>query len=265
MPASSLKIEQLPAGIVVLSLNRPERKNALDRELVLSLGEALARLGAGSGENSTAPVRVIVLTGEGGAFCSGADLATISGATSEQIEERIEEFHHMIRGIVGAKVPVVAAIEGPAVGFGADLALACDMRIMSESGYVEEGFAKIGLMPDGGGTLWLEKFVGPRAFEFLALGTRLTANDCLKSGIANAVVPQREALAQALLRAEKLSQAAPLALAAIKQSIRGGESARLESTLAREKAGQTALIASADFQEGVAAFLSKRPPQFQGK
>src|SRR5690606_38627420 len=151
------------------------------------------------------------------------------------------------------------------VGFGADLALACDMRIMSESAYLEEGFAKIGLMPDGGGTLWLEKFVGPRAFEFLALGTRLNADKCLQWGIANALVPQGQALAKALAQAEQLAQAAPLALRAIKQSLRAGEKERLESTLLREKEGQAALIASQDFQEGVAAFLSKRSPQFQGK
>lgn len=270
--ATSLAIEHHPHGVVVLSLNRPQRKNALDRELVLALGGALAEFGSSAtntgspGANDSAGnIKVIVLSGEGGAFCSGADLTSISGASSDEIKERIDEFHLMIRGIVGAIVPVVAAIEGPAVGFGADLALACDMRIMSESGYLEEGFAKIGLMPDGGGTLWLEKFVGPRAFEFLALGTRLSAEDCLRWGIANALVPAGQALSRALVQAEQLAQAAPLALRAIKQSLRAGENERLESTLMREKAGQAALIGSQDFQEGVSAFLGKRPPQFRGK
>lgn len=256
---SSLLIQELPGGIVRLILNRPERKNALDRELVLALGAAL--LDYGQRETT----RVLILEGAGGAFCSGADLTTIVGAGAEDVAARIEEFHVMIRAIASAQAPVLAAIEGPAVGFGADLALACDMRVMSETAYLEEGFIKVGLMPDGGGTLWLEKFLGPQAFEFLALGHRLDASACERFGIANSVQPPSSLQGEAERCAQSLAQAAPLALKEIKRSLRAAQAPALEQALAREKAGQSRLIVSTDFQEGVRAFLEKRPAQFTGK
>lgn len=257
-PASLITTE-LPGGIVRLALNRPQRKNALDRELVLSLGAALVDYG------TRETTRVVLLQGTGGSFCSGADLTTIVGAGSEDVAARIEEFHVMIRAIATATAPVIAVVEGPAVGFGADLALACDMRLMSETAYLEEGFIKVGLMPDGGGTLWLEKFLGPRAFEFLALGNRLDATACERFGIANSL-HEPEQLEQASEQiAQHLASAAPLALGEIKKSLRQAQAPALNEALTREKRGQSILIASQDFQEGVKAFLAKRPARFAGK
>jgi enoyl-CoA hydratase/carnithine racemase len=250
---------ELTEGIVTLTLQRPEKRNALDRRLVRELGDALFRYGADES------VRVILLTGSGGAFCAGADLASIEHPNAEEIPARIDEFHRLILGIVQTDKPVVALVDGPAVGFGADLALACDMRLFSESGYIEEGFVKIGLMPDGGGTHFVPRFAGPRAFELLALGSRLTAQNCEALGIANRVVKEELLAEEGRKLAFQLASAAPLALARIKRSLRDGEHEALASALAREKTGQSSLILSEDYQEGLSAFRNRRAANFRGR
>jgi 2-(1,2-epoxy-1,2-dihydrophenyl)acetyl-CoA isomerase len=256
-PTSPLGVE-LSEGIVTLTLQRPKKRNALDRQLVQELGQALRVYGADEA------VRVILLTGSGGAFCAGADLASIESPKAEEIPGRIDEFHQLIFGIVETDKPVVALVDGPAVGFGADLALACDMRLFSEEGYLEEGFVKIGLMPDGGGTHFVPHFAGPRAFELLALGRRLSAQQCEALGIANQVVPPALLTEEGRKLARSLACSAPLALARIKRSLREAEREALVSALVREKKGQSALILSGDFQEGLNAFRNKRSPKFRG-
>lgn len=247
------------AGAVTCALNRPKRKNALTRSLVQELGAALE---AAARDPS---VRAVILRGRGGAFCSGADLNTILETPSSDFPERIDEFHRLITTIVHAPQPVLAVVDGPAVGFGADLALSCDVRVFTTQGYLEEGFVKIGLMPDGAGTYFLPKFLGGRAFEYLALGSRLDAQQCAEHGIANCVLEPEELDATVQHWADTLCAAAPLALRHIKHAARAEDRARLLPTLAQEKAGQIELLQSADFREGVQAFLDKRRPQFIGR
>lgn len=255
----TLKVDRPTPHALRLTLNRPTKKNALDRPLVRTFSEAM------TSASSDPSVRVILLTGSGDAFCSGADLASIENPNPSEVEERIDEFHAMIWRIVDAPQPVVALVPGPAVGFGADLALACDMRIFSENGYIEEAFVKIGLMPDGGGTHFLPQFAGRRAFEMIALGQRLDAEACLELGIANRVVPADKLDSSGLALAKKLSDSAPLAIASIKRSLREAQRGPLAQALASEKRRQARLILSEDFKEGVAAFRQKRVPRFQGK
>src|SRR5450755_2781318 len=246
--------------VATLTMNRPATRNALDPELLEALGAALREVTADSS------VRAIVLTGAGGAFCSGADL---KGALEDleagaDLGPRIAQFHALIRAIVSAPQPFIAAVSGPAVGFGADLALACDLRVLARDAYIQEKFVAIGLMPDGGGSFWLPRLVGlGRALEFLLLGTRVDADWALSLGLANRVVPP----AQAVSEAKALARAAgpPLALAAIKAAVRDSANGAIDAALEREKRGQTKLLASQDFREGVAAWSTKRAATFQGK
>jgi enoyl-CoA hydratase/carnithine racemase len=240
-------------------MNRPERRNALSRELVRQLSSAFREVGQDEA------VRVILLTGSGGAFCSGADLSTIQGVPPQELPERIEEFHELIRSIDEAPQPVLAVIDGGAVGFGADLALACDIRIMAHRAYLQESFVHIGLMPDGGGTLWAERYFGARAFEVLALGQRLTAEDCTELQLTSRVVTADQLEAEATALATTLAGRPPLALRRIKAALGARRRQALQDALATEKAGQTELLRSADFQEGVEAFLQKRSPNFRGE
>lgn len=245
--------------VLHLTLNRPGRRNALTRELVLDLGAALRTAKADAG------LRVLVLGGNGGAFSAGADLEAIRGVAQEEFAQRIREFHDLILGITELDVPVLAAVDGPAVGFGADLALACDLRLLSERAYLEESFTKIGLMPDGGGTYFLPQAVGARAFELIALGQRLDATTCQGLGLANRVVPAADLEAETQALTARLAAAPPLALAEVKRALTLGRRDALRAALAREAAGQARLLASNDFEEGVAAFLEKRPPHFSGR
>src|SRR5687768_17704892 len=159
--------------------------NALDTELVHALSGALAR--AWDDE----AVRAVLVTGEGGSFCSGADLkeALATLGQGQALDERVGPFQENIRIIAGMPKPVVAAVDGAAVGFGADLALACDLRVLSERAYLQEKFVGIGLMPDGGATFHLPRMIGVgRALELMLLGERVDAELAKTLGLANRVV-----------------------------------------------------------------------------
>ena len=248
-------------AVATLTLNRPGTRNALNPELVRALGAALKDVAADPS------VRAAVLTGSGGSFCSGADLrGSIASGEPVDFAERIDEFHAMIKAIVHAPKPFVAAIDGAAVGFGADLALACDLRVLSTGGYLQEKFVKIGLMPDGGGTFWVPRLVGiGRALEYLMLGTKIEASLALELGLTNRVVPPEELAATARALADELAKGPPLALAQIKQAVRESFRGTIDDALGREKQGQLGLLHSQDMVEGVMAWAQRRDPEFKGK
>jgi 2-(1,2-epoxy-1,2-dihydrophenyl)acetyl-CoA isomerase len=249
-------------GVATLTMNRPESKNALDPELVAALGEKSAELAADDS------VRVIVLTGAGGSFCSGADLkAAMSNPSAlETVGDALHAYHRIIKVLVGAPKPVVAQIDGPAVGFGCDLALACDLRVMSDRAYLQEKFVRIGLMPDGGGTLWLTRMIGVgRALEVLLTGDSIDAARAEALGLANRVVPAAELEAKTAELAARLARGAPLAHAAIKRAVRGALSGGIDEALAAEREGQLVCLRSQDFMEGVMAWMQKREPDFKGR
>lgn len=255
-------VEQRMGAVVHLILNRPRSRNSLDPELIEQLGNALEET---SGDAS---VRVIVLGGRGGAFCSGIDLKSAAGELQDpkRLEQRIRGLHRLIRQIATAPQPVIASVDGPAVGFGADLALSCDLRVASTNAYFEERFVALGLMPDGGGTFHLPRLIGfGRAMEQLLLGTRLDAVTALEQGLISRVVAPEALHSEVALLAERIAHGPPLALAAIKRAVREGQSGTLEEALARELSGQLALLGSEDLREGVLAFLERRAPEFKGK
>lgn len=255
-------LEERSGSVALLRLNRPHAKNALNRELVTALGQAVQR------SAYDPEVRAVVLTGSGAAFCSGVDLkeAAQDIRRADAVAERIDGFHTIVRAIAGAPKPVIAAVGGPAVGFGCDLALACDLRVLSHDAYLQEKFVSIGLMPDGGGTFLLPRLVGlGRALELLLLGERVEAERARELGLALKVTAADALLDEAMALAARLAKGPPLALASIKHAARASLGGDLDAALEREKVGQMRLLSSADALEGVLAFLQKRDPKFKGQ
>ncbi|HEX6271533.1 MAG TPA: enoyl-CoA hydratase-related protein [Polyangiaceae bacterium] len=262
MSGVSSLVEESDGAVRILRLNRPATMNALDTELV---GALAAGLGRARDDES---VRAILLTGEGGSFCSGADLkeALATIGQGQSLDQRVAPFQENIRIIAGAPKPVVAAVDGAAVGFGADLALACDLRVLSDRAYLQEKFVGIGLMPDGGATFWLPRLVGiGRALELLLLGERIEASRALELGLANRVVAPDALFGEALALCRRLADGPPLALARIKLATRAALSSTLDEALAREATGQGELLRSADLAEGVGAWAGRRKAAFQGR
>jgi 2-(1,2-epoxy-1,2-dihydrophenyl)acetyl-CoA isomerase len=250
-------------AIAIVTMNRPQAKNALSRELHTALGAALQKLA------DDPSVRVIVLTGAGGAFCAGADLKTTLGDNPNGltgVEVVLDQYHVIIRTIVGAPKPVLAMVDGCAVGFGCDLALACAMRFFSTDGSLQEKFIKIGLMPDGGGTFFLPRLIGlGRAMEVIMMGEPIRADAALSLGIANRVAPAAELREQTLSVARSLAKGPPLAFGEIKKAMRASLGGTIDTALEMERAGQIRCLHSSDCMEGVTAWLQKREPEFTGK
>jgi 2-(1,2-epoxy-1,2-dihydrophenyl)acetyl-CoA isomerase len=248
-------------AVRLIRLQRPSAKNALTPEVIDVLSGAFAA----AAEDPA--VRALVLAGVPGAFCSGADVRIIAQAMeggSAAISEVLDRFQALTLGVVKLAKPVVAAVTGPAVGFGADLALACDFRVFAESGYLQEKFVAIGLMPDGGGSYFLTRLLGPaRALSMLMLGSRIDAAQAVSLGLASSLTADQDAEAAALALAGTLAAGPPLSLARIKAAVHEDAGA-LEAALRREREGQLALLESADAKEGVRAFLERRTPVFKG-
>jgi enoyl-CoA hydratase/carnithine racemase len=247
-------------SVRLIRLQRPLAKNALTLEVIEAMLAALASA------NGSAQVRAVVLSGVPGAFCSGADLRWLAKAveTGEPVRPGLERFQALTLALVELDKPVVAAVTGPAVGFGADLALACDFRVFAESAYLQEKFAAVGLMPDGGGSYFLTRLLGvARALEMLMLGSRIDAAQAVSLGLATSMTADADAEAGALALANTLASSAPLALARIKHAVHA-DGTELRAALARECEGQLQLLASADVKEGVRAFLERRTPVFRG-
>jgi enoyl-CoA hydratase/carnithine racemase len=213
-------------------------------------------------------VRCVVLTGAGGHFCAGADLRQSlveDAALLEHLDQYMDEFHGLVKSVVRCDKPTVAMMDGAAVGFGADLAFACDLRIASTRAYVQEKFVKIGLMPDGGGTFWLPRLVGTsRAMQMILLAEKVEAAELKALGVVARVV-EADALRAATMDVARVIEAGPpLAHAAIKRALYASLG-NVEDALRREREEQLKLLRSADVMEGVAAFMQKRAPVFKGE
>jgi enoyl-CoA hydratase/carnithine racemase len=246
----------------VLTIQRPEVRNALTRPVLAGLTEGLQAASA------DVAVRCVVLTGAGGHFCSGADLRQNfmdDPQMMDHMDVYMDAFHGLIKAVVRCDKPTIAMMDGCAVGFGADLACACDLRVASSRAYLQENFVKRGLMPDGGGSFWLPRLVGTaRAMQMVLLAEKVPAADLERLGVVAKVV-EAEALREATLSVARVIEAGPpLAYAAVKRSVYASWGS-VEDALRREREEQLKLLRSADVMEGVAAFMQKREPQFQGK
>lgn len=251
------------AGVRWIALDRPESKNGLTDEVN---GQIIAALEGAQAEKS---IRCVVLTGKGGNFCSGLDLksAAMRAGGFDNAEEHMRKyFHGMIRAVRAVEKPVVALVDGAAVGYGADLAFACDIRIGTERTRFGEVFVKRGLMPDGGGTWTLPRLVGlGKALELMFTGELINAEESHRIGIINRLINSAEAEAQTWAFAKRLAAGPPLVHSWIKRAVYGAQSTDLDAALENEVKGQMQLLRSKDFFEGVSAFFQKRDPSFKGE
>ncbi len=243
-------------------LDRPSSKNGLTVDVNARIIEGLTSVGD--------DIRVVALFGAGGSFCSGLDLknamANAGGAATSAEDNMRTYFHGLIRAVRACARPVVAVVDGAAVGYGCDLALACDIRFCSDRARFGEIFVKRGLMPDGGGTFHLARIVGlGRALELMLTGEMVDAAEAYRIGLANKLVPAADVEGAARDYLAKLAAGAPLVHRAVKEYVYGGLTADLDAALENEVRGQMKLLQSQDFFEGVTAFLTKRPPDFKGR
>ncbi|MBB2946981.1 enoyl-CoA hydratase [Actinoplanes lutulentus] len=243
--------------VLRLTFNRPHVLNAVTPAVLDDLTELLT-------ETAEDPsVRVIVLAGAGRAFSSGADLTAVSDLPPEAT---LQAANRLIRCLGTLPQPVVAAVQGPAAGVGASIALACDLVLASTTAFFQLAFVNIGLMPDGGATLLVPANIGrARALRLALLGERLPAALAADWGLIHQVVEPPELAGAVDELATRLSRAAPLALAAAKRAVNAATLGGLEDSLERELIGQSALLGSEDFQSAVTAFRDKQTPYFAGR
>lgn len=256
---SEIEVDTTDA-VRLIALNRPETKNALTPEVVVGLTAAF------DAATADAQVRAVLFTGRGGSFCSGADLKAAMQnplATPESRSEGMRIFHGLLRSVRRCPKPVVGLVDGGAVGFGHDLALACDLRVATEGAYFQQKFVRIGLVPDGGGTYFLQRLVGAaRAAELAMLGDKLEAEDALRLGVVNRLVPVADGMATARGLALRLAKGPPQALRLIKQLLDQNGAGTLDEALEREREAQLQCLAGPELVEGVMAFFQKREPSF---
>ncbi len=247
------------AGVATLALNRPAAMNALTRAMRLDLMDALRA--------AQASARCIVLTGTGRAFCSGQDLVDAQSLGALDFEAVLrDEYEPLLDLIVNSPVPTIAAVNGAAAGAGANLALACDVVIATESASFIQAFTRIGLIPDAGGTYWLPRQVGmARAMGAALFAERVSAVQAAEWGMIWEAVPDAEFAERVAARAGQLARGPSVAYAALKQAMRASSANDLPAQLALEARLQGDCGRTQDLREGVAAFLGKRAPVFTGR
>lgn len=256
-----LRVEE---GVAWITLNRPERLNAFSGTMRDELHDALVR----AGESEEA--RVVVVTGAGRGFCTGADVEVMSDLLERgddvAFERLVEAGMRVVSGIRSLPLPVIAAVNGPAAGAGASLALACDVRIAAERASIGFTFNRIGLHPDWGATYFLPRLVGAgRAAELIFTGRMVEAREAERIGLFERVVLDDAFQEEVRRFAEQLAAKPPLALSLAKSTLGRSFGSDLDGQLAAEEEAQLRCFRSADAREGIAAFNEKRKPAFGGE
>ena len=257
---------RMESGLAWITLNRPQAKNAIDDGMRQALLDALARV-------ATEPaIRAAVLTGAGDAFCPGADLwsgrradapAPPAGTTRALMKQNSQR---LIRAVLELEKPIVAAVNGVAAGMGAHLALACDLVIMAAEARLIEVFARRGIAIDSGGAFLLSRLVGLlKAKELVLLADDVPADEALRLGLCNRVVPRADLEAAARAWGERLARGPTLALGLSKRLLQRAYESGLETCLEEEALAQSLVAESEDMREGLRAFAERRTPDFKGR
>jgi len=256
-----IRVEQR-GGVVVWTIDRADRANALSRPTLLAFGK-LAREAA-----ANASVRAIVVTGAGDkAFCAGADLKERQGMTDDDVRVQVQLYRSELGPLDRSPKPVVAAINGAALGGGLELALCCDLRVAAAHAQIGLPETTLGIIPGAGGTQRLPRIVGEaRAKEMILLGRRLTADEALAWGLINRVTPAGKNVVDDVVEwIRPIAEGAPIAQAAALEAIDRALDVTLELGLELEKVSYDKTIVSEDRREALAAFAEKRKPRFQGR
>jgi len=252
-------------GIATMTLNRPEKLNAVNPAMWWELSKAIEEV------RTDSEIRVLILTGADPGFCSGADVVeTLTLAAPGKAPPRTREQMKEPVGIAGLRFaqlqkPTLAAVNGAAAGMGFSFALACDIRIASEKARFTNVFVRTGLIPDNGLTYFLPRLVGlAKALELMYTGERIDAKEAERIGLVNQVVPHDDLLRVTKDMAKRIAQGAPMALELTKWTTTRALNTDLEQLILLETYAQKVCLETEDFQEGLKAFMEKRPPVFKG-
>jgi 2-(1,2-epoxy-1,2-dihydrophenyl)acetyl-CoA isomerase len=257
-------LETVTDRVATLTLNRPDRLNALSSSIIDGLLEALPRLAANP------EIAVVVLTGAGRGFCAGGDVKSMAEGSSQMgVEDAVQRLRgrmEVSRLLHEIPKPTIAMVNGPAAGAGLAMALACDLRIASESARFITAFVKVGFSGDFGGSYFLSKLVGTgKARELYYTGDPLDASQALALGLVNAVVPDFELLDATMALAKRLAGGPSIALGLMKQNLNAAENGTLSELLDLEALHQIQTGRTEDHLEAARAFVEKRPPIFRGR
>jgi 2-(1,2-epoxy-1,2-dihydrophenyl)acetyl-CoA isomerase len=262
MPESHV-LFSIDDGIGIVTLNRPDKLNAFAGQMRQELARVIDEA---AGDER---VRVLVITGAGRAFCAGADVGYLHDLISQKdwnsARDLVEVGSSIVSTIATLPKPVIAAVNGPAAGGGANLALACDLRLASDRASLGQTFNRIGLHPDWGGTYFLPRLVGPaKALELIFTAEMIDAPEGLRLGLFNRVVPHERLMDEAREVAGRLAAKPAVAIALAKQAVYKSFHATLETMLALEIENQTRCFETEDAKEGIRAFVETRMPMFRG-
>lgn len=265
MTDEKILLTEKKGNVGIITLNRPDKLNSFNDELTFQLQDALKEM------EKDKEVRAIILTGAGRGFCAGQDLQSRSIAQEmgqrpslgDSIKRR---YNPIVTKLRRMEKPIIAAVNGVAAGAGASVAFACDFRIITDKTSFIQSFTKVGLIPDSGATFVLPRLIGvTRAFELMLSADKMTAEEALRLGVVNKVVSDEELMKEALALAEKLAAGPTKAFGLTKRAVNKAIFDDLEELLEYEANLQEIAGRSDDFEEGVKAFVEKRPAQYKGK